>query len=433
MFFIFVSKYILLIKNLQQKLFQKKKIRNFFIYGFGQAINLISPLLVIPYIVSICGKDGLGKIGVGFSFALIFNVLIDYGSYINGTKEISINRDNLEILRKKITSIYVMKFFLLLFFGFVAFIIIQFIPFFNKEAAVFYFSFICVVGQFINPTWIFQGTESYKWISFVNVLSKVIYVVCIFVFITKPEQYIYANAYLGLGLITASSVGLTAIIKQYNLKLYKGVSNDAIALIKEEFSLTFSQLFLSFYQYLPIIIVSAVGGNTMAGQYRIIDQIIMVFRTYLQMFFNFIYADICLQFYNSIKEGLKSWIKYNGLNYILIIFLASTVFIFSDTILLFFKMKPEELSSMGFYLKTGLLIPIFMGVSFALKQLLFALNKNKEYIRITIATTFLSLILLYGLVNKVGLVGSFVSTIAVEVVVILLYYTVLRKTIPLTS
>ena len=422
-----------MIKILHQKLFQSKKIKNFFIYGFGQAINLISPLLVIPYIVSICAKDGLGKIGVGFSFALIFNVLIDYGSYINGTKEISINRDNFEVLRKKIASIYVMKFFLLLFFAIIAFLIIQFIPFFNKEAHVFYFSFLCVVGQFINPTWIFQGTESYKWISFVNILSKVIYVACIFVFIKKSNDYIYANAYLGLGLIIASLVGLLAIINQYKLKFYSGISSDSILLIKEEFSLTFSQLFLSFYQYLPIILISAIGGNTMAGQYRIIDQILTVFRTYLQMFFNFVYADVCLQFHRSIKDGFKPWLKYNGLNYILIVVLASTVFLFTNKILLFFKLQLSELDTMGGYLKIGLLIPLFMGITFALKQLILALNKNKEYIRITIGTTFLSLGLLYFLVNRIGLEGAFITTICIEIIVIILYYFVLKPSFSLNK
>lgn len=416
-----------MIKDFIQKLFYNKKIKNFFIYGFGQAINLISPLLVMPYIVSICGKDGLGKIGVGFSFALIFIVFIDYGSYINGTKNISINRDNLDILRKKITSIYVMKVFLLLVFSFVAFLIIQIIPFFNKEAAVYYFSFLFVIGQFINPTWIFQGTESYKWITFVNVLSKVLYVVCVFIFISKPEQYIYANAFLGVGLIISSTVGLVALINQYQLKLYNGVMQDAAILLKEEFSLTFSQLFLSFYQYLPIIIVSAIGGNTMAGQYRIIDQIIMIFRTYLQMFFNFVYADVCLQIFNNAQNGFKAWIKYNALNYILIVSLVFLVYLFSNNILLFFKTKTDELVNMRLYLITGLFIPMLMGISFALKQLLFALNKNKEYIRITIITTILSLIFLYMLLSKIGLQGAFLSITAVELIVVVLYYIVLKS------
>ena len=75
----FKSKYINVLQN--------NRIKNFVIYGIGQVVNLVSPLLVMPYLVAICEKEGLGKIGVGFSFALIFIVLVDFGSYINGTEQ----------------------------------------------------------------------------------------------------------------------------------------------------------------------------------------------------------------------------------------------------------------------------------------------------------------------------------------------------------
>jgi O-antigen/teichoic acid export membrane protein len=68
-----------------------------------------------------------------------------------------------------------------------------------------------------------------------------------------------------------------------------------------------------------------------------------------------------------------------------------------------------------------------MGVSIALKQLLFALNKNSSYIIITIATSFLSLFVLYFLVNKIGLQGAFISTIIIEFLVIVLYCGVLKQ------
>lgn len=403
------------------------KFKNFFIYGIGQAINLISPLIVMPYLVLVCGKEGLGKVGVGFSFALIIIVLIDYGSYINGTKEISINRNDIDKIRKKIVSIYLMKFYLLVFISIISFFLIRLIPFFYKEQLVFFFSLLFVFGQFLNPTWVFQGTESYKWISFINIFSKIIYVVSVFLFVKQGSDYIFVNAYLGLGLIISSLIGLLFLISKYNLKLYFGATKDAFLLINEEFTLTFSQLFLSFYQYLPIILISYIGGNTMAGQYRIIDQVIMIFRTYLQMFFNFVYADVCLQIHLSLKNGIKQWFKYNSLNYILVFFLLLVSYAFSDVILLHFNIQLKELTTMKLYFKTGLIIPLFMGVSIALKQLLFALNKNSNYIIITIATSFLSLFVLYFLVNKIGLQGAFISTIIIEFLVIVLYCGVLKQ------
>ena len=118
------------------KFITKDKIYNITIYGFGQAINLISPLLVIPHIVYYCGEEGLGKTGVGFSFALIAIVLVDYGSYINGTKEISINNNDRKILEEKFTSIYLSKLLLLIAVLLICCIIILVVPFFQKDKIV---------------------------------------------------------------------------------------------------------------------------------------------------------------------------------------------------------------------------------------------------------------------------------------------------------
>lgn len=421
----FQSKYINVLQN--------NRIKNFVIYGIGQVVNLVSPLLVMPYLVAICEKEGLGKIGVGFSFALIFIVLVDFGSYINGTKEISINRNNPEIIKRKIVSIYVMKLFLIVILLFLAFLLINFVPFFNKEQAVFFFSFSYVIGQLINPTWIFQGLENYKWISFMNIISKVIYVAGVFIFIKKKDDYIYVNAYLGLGLIISSVIGLISLIKQYDLRFYKTVAQDAILLLKEEFSLTFSQLFLSFYQYLPIMIISYVGGNGMAGQYRIIDQIIMTFRTYLQMFFNFTYAEVCLQIHINLKNGISHWLKYNGINYLFILVLAIIAFVFTEQILLYFNVPLNDLESMKFLFRLGLIIPVFMAISIALKQLLFALGSNKEYINITIGSSIFSLFVFLLLVKNIGLQGAFIATIIIEIMVIVLYSIVIKPIIRLSK
>ncbi|KLT70588.1 oligosaccharide flippase family protein [Flavobacterium sp. ABG] len=412
---------------------QHNRIKNFIIYGIGQVFNLVSPLLVMPYLVAICEKEGLGKIGVGFSFALILNVLVDYGSYINGTKEISINRSNREIIKRKIVSVYIMKLFLIVILLLLAFLLICFVPFFNKEQAVFFFSFSYVIGQFINPTWVFQGLENYKWITFVNITSKIIYVAGVFIFINKKGDYIYANAFLGLGLIIASLIGVISLIKKYDLRLYKNVSKDALELLKKDFSLTFSQLFLSFYQYLPIMIISYVGGNNMAGQYRIIDQIIMTFRTYLQMFFNFIYADVCLQVHKNLKNGISQWFKYNGLNYVLVLSLLIIAVVSTKQILLYFNIRSNELESMTLFFKTGLIIPIFMAISMALKQLLFALDRNKEYINITIGSSFFSLFVFFILVKNIGLQGAFIATISIEILIIVLYGIVLKPIIRLSK
>src|SRR6218665_1316524 len=251
---------IMLKEKIANKL-KSQQIRNFMIYGFGQAVNLVSPLLIIPYIIVVCGEEGLGKVGVGFSFALIAIVLVDYGSYINGTKEISINNSDKAVLEDKFVNIYFSKFLLLLIVLLFCAVIIFVIPFFAKDKIQFLLSLTIVVGQFVNPTWFFQGIQNFKWISIINVLSKLIYIVCVFLFIKSPQDYIYINLFLGLGLITASFLGLIWIFNHYSFSLKSASFPKALYLIQHEFTLTVSQLFFSLYQYAPIMLISYVGGD----------------------------------------------------------------------------------------------------------------------------------------------------------------------------
>jgi O-antigen/teichoic acid export membrane protein len=106
------------------KLFSDTQVRNLMVYGVGQGVNLISPLLVIPYVVSVCGEEGFGKISIGFSMAFILIVLVDFGSYINGVKEVAINRENPRQLESVFVTTYAAKLVLLLFVTAVSLIII---------------------------------------------------------------------------------------------------------------------------------------------------------------------------------------------------------------------------------------------------------------------------------------------------------------------
>lgn len=408
-------------------IFTKKKIYDFIIYGFGQAINLASPLLVMPILIYYCGEAGLGKVGVGFSIALILNGIVDYGSYINGVREISVNRENKVILEEKFKAIYLSKFFLLIAVLFVISVLIFLIPFLNKDKTLMFFSLSIVIGQFINPAWYFQGTENFKWISFTNILSKIIYIALILIFIKSKGDYIYANLFLGTGAIIANSIGLFWLIKQNTFNLKNLDTKPAFLILKEEFSFSLSQFFLSLYQFFPIVLISYIAGDYIAGQYRVIDQIVTIFKTYLNMIFYFVYSNICYELSKNYKNGLKVWKQYNGYNFILLFIIISVFYFNAEMIMGFFKVEQSQLLIMSGYFKIALLIPLLVGISQPLRQLMFAFNKNKIYILITIVSTILNLILLVLLTKQFKLQGAFFSIIIIEVIIIALYAIILSK------
>lgn len=408
-------------------IFSKKKIKDFFIYGLGQAINIVSPLLILPYIILICGEEGLGKVGVGMSLALIISGIVDYGSYINGVKDISINRANPAILAHHFSAIYFSKFILLIIIGSFFCFFIQVIPFFAEDKLLYYLSFFIVIGQVINPTWFFQGVENFKMISFINVSSKLIYIAFVFCMVKESADFIYVNLFLGIGAIIGNTLGLLWLIKRYSFSLTSFQLKPALHIIRSEFSFSVSQLFNSIYQYSPILVISYVAGDFIAGQFKVIDQVISILKTYLNMFFYFVYANICLEISKELKRGIKVWKQYNGLNFIFLGVLLLLFFYQAELILSYFKIDPKNLTTTVFYFKIGLAVPFLVSISLPLRQLMFAFNENKIYIKITMITTLLNFICLLLFTKYFGLQGAFLSIILIEIIVIFAYYLILFK------
>ena len=76
-------------------------------------------------------------------------------------------------------------------------------------------------------------------------------------------------------MIVAKNISKIYQIKLTDFSLIKGVE-----LIKKDYKLCLSQLFFAFRQYSPVMVIDFVLGSFVAGQFRIIEQIVMIFRTF---------------------------------------------------------------------------------------------------------------------------------------------------------
>ncbi|WP_017498750.1 oligosaccharide flippase family protein [Flavobacterium sp. WG21] len=94
---------------------KKNTIIDYLTYGSGQLINLIAPLLVAPKVISVCGIEHWGKIGVALSVFTLLGLFIDFGSNILGVKEISINKDNFSKIQSYLNTSFAIK---LIFFSY---------------------------------------------------------------------------------------------------------------------------------------------------------------------------------------------------------------------------------------------------------------------------------------------------------------------------
>lgn len=404
-----------------KNILHNQKLKNFFVYGIGQAVNIVSPLLITPYIIFACGIDKLGLIAAGQSMAYILCVIIDYSSYIVGVREISINRSNPKIVEKIFVTHYASKVILLLFTGLIFGVLVSFIPYFSQNKEVILYSFPIIIAQFINPTWFFQGLENFKWISFINVFSKVTFVIAVFCFILLPEDFIYVNLILGLSSILANSIGFISVYKIHAFKFKNTIFTEVKKLLFDDFSFCFSQLLFAVRNYSSVLIIGSFAGEFVAGQFKVIEQIIGLLRTYLQMFFKFSYSYICLEINQNLKSGLRIWKRHNGLNFIFTSLLIGLIAFFSEQILLFFKVAPNLVSQFENYLHIALVIPLLIALTLPMEQLIFSFNKNKEYIKVTIFITFFHILGVCAMIYWMDIYFVFLLLVLMELILITIY------------
>lgn len=407
------------------KIKAKKQFVNLVTYGMGQGFNLVTPLLVAPYLISIFGQGGYGKVGVGMALSFFLIVIIDYGSDIIGVKDVAVNRNDKVTLGKILSTAYVARFLLLCIVLLVMTFLYYTVPYFSKEKELFLFGLPILVGQFINPTWVFQGIENFKGITALTIASKIIYVIGVFLTIKNAGDYIYVNLWWGIGMIIANFIAFTRLCSMYKITLGNTSKTEVVNFLKGNFSMVFSQLFLSLQLYSPIMLISFFAGDAMAGKYKIIEHIVVAFKTYIFLFFNYVYPRVCYLIEKNIKQAMRFWKLYNGANFIFIAICMSVLYILAKPVVQYFdKAATDEIAGL---LQFAILLPITLAISIPLKQLVLGWNHEKFYIRLTMIMVVFNVVLLVVLLKFFKIYGVLASLIITEAITAVLYVMIIKK------
>ena len=411
--------------KLLKKILLHQQFHKLSVYGFGQLFNLVTPLLVVPYIVSICGEENFGKTAVGMAIAFFLIVFVDFGSDIIGVREVSVNRDNPEVLNKIFTTTYVVKALILIAVLLITSLLFIYFPYFKNEKTMFFLGLSVLIGQFINPTWFLQGIENVKWITILNVISKSIYLGGVFLTVKEESDYVFVNLWWGIGMIIANLFVFALIMKKHQFTFQAVNKNEVHKHIRNDFSMFSSQIFLSLQLYAPVVLISYFGNNLMAGQYRIVEQIIVVFKTYIFLFFNFVFPKICYVIEIDFKRGIKNWLIYNGSNFIFVLFGMLFFHVFSYEIVSYFN--PTNRYVLSNLLEVAVFIPLILALSIPLKQLILALNYKTFYVRLTSIMVVINLFAIVLLLPIFKVYGVFYSLVATDLIVIIFYLYQLKK------
>ncbi len=381
----------------------------------------MAPLIVTPYLIGVSGYENFGKITFALTIAFLLNVIVDYGADIILVKEVSINRNDKKKLSKIFSIAYLGRLPLILCLLSILLLLIFISPIAQNDKTLYLFTLLIFIGQYLNPIWFLQGINKFKTISFLNILNKLLYVLLVFLFVKTKSDFVFVNLFWGLSLITSSIIGLYYCIYVENTILESVSILQIKNYLKEDFQFFTSQVFLALKNYSPIVILSFLGGFSIVGMYRVVEQIIAPIRTYMQVFFRFFYPKLCYDFSESAKDGMSYWKKINSINIIFVIAILTGIYIFSNEIIHYFNIEPELSGGLVSLLRLALLIPFLYSLNASLEQLVFILKSKAIYFKVILFMFAFGSILSIILFMSFNLKGLILSLIIVELLTLILY------------
>ncbi|UQZ33121.1 flippase [Paenibacillus sp. PK3_47] len=249
-----------------------KEITKNYLYNVSyQILNIILPLITIPYLSRVIGPEMLGKYSYTQSIAYYFVVIAMLGLNNYGNKTIASVKDNNKILSKTFLSIYVIQLIssLIVIFFYILFI------FFTKDESlllIIWLIYVCSTAFDIN--WFYFGLEKFKLTVVRNMIIKVISVLLIFLFVhSKEDVWVYA-------LITALSALISQAVLWVTIKKYITFSLVKFIEVKKHvlpiITLFIPVIAVSIYTIMDKIMLGKLSGMEETGYFDSAQRIMIV-------------------------------------------------------------------------------------------------------------------------------------------------------------
>lgn len=250
---------------------------NFLSLSVLQFINMILPLLTLPYLVRVLGVETFGLVSFVLSIIMYFNVLVSFGFELSATQQISISRDNLKEVGNIFSNVLAAKLLLLFLSAIILIFLVFSIDTLGENAGLCFATFGIVIGNFLMPTWMFQGMENMKYITFANVISKGIFTVLIFIFIKDSSDYIYVPVLTTVGAIIAGIYSIRLVFLLFNIPLITPNKTAVLYQIKTSYHFFLSRLANTGGRYYAITIIGVCFGNVIVGYYAMVEKLFYAF------------------------------------------------------------------------------------------------------------------------------------------------------------
>lgn len=410
--------------------YKKHKIlaSNFVYLSVLQGLNLILPLITFPYLLRVLGVEYFGLLSFSFAFITYFQILTEYGFNATGTRDVSMVIDNAQKQNEIFNQIMSTKLFLVV----VSFVLMMGVVFifeiFRTYWIIYLFSFGSVFGQAIFPVWYFQGIQKMKYITYLNLVTKIIFTIALFIFIKQKSDFYLVPVFNALGFIFAGIFALFYLRKDFDIRF----QFQSLKKIKEQLNkgkyVFLSELKISLFTNTNTLILGIIAGNQAVGFFSAAEKLARAIGN-LQTpisntLFPYLSKEMALNKFRTLQK-IKKITVYGAILFTSIIVIC---FCFADQIIKI--IYGSEMDSAVIIFKILILIPLlsFLDTMYG-KQILLNLGKDNLYFRVILYATILNLSINLLLTYFYKELGTAITLIITQIVIVLgMWYFAKRET-----
>lgn len=408
-------------KNIRQNVLLK----NIFSLTILNGLNLFLPLVTIPYLIATIGSSNYGAYSIAYSIIQYVLLVSTFGFGYTTTKLIAQNKSDILFVSRTFYATIMAKLLLGICAAVVCLVVV--LLFFSNYIILYLFGLGIVLGDLLNPVWLYQGMEDMKYITLVNGLTKILFTALIFIFITSPNDYIYVLLFNSIGYLSAGIISFIIAHKRFGIRYLKIYISDVFSQIREAWVVFCSSAFVNLFNNSFVVILGLFVSESSVGIYAAVDKIIKAAKLVVDPISNALFPHLASKFgENSNKDNVRMLISYSGKLFIILL----TIMIITDIAApyicnTFLNSIKNETTVLIRYMSP---LIILGGMNYLLGMVgLINLNSQTTWLKILSTASIGGLILLLLTVKRYGIEAAIWSSLFTESLLLALIIGKLHK------
>lgn len=404
----------------------KTLVSNFISFSILQGMNILIPLLTIPFLVRMLGVENFGKINFIYAILYVFSLFVEYGFNNSGTLEI-VKSINDEKEKNKIFNEIISTKLALLLKTFIALnIVLVLIPKLREDYWLFIVYFGFIVGQSITPQWYFQGIQKMKILTIISVICKFFALLLLFVLVKGKEDLVLALFLTSLGFLLTGVFSLLYVLKYHNFIFKFSSYKDIVKRYCLNFYFFLPDLQVSILSSFNIIALGFFTSDVVVGYYAAADKLIKAISNMADPILNSFYPYLSNLYQENYNFAIKTIKKLAFFGSIVLSIPLLLFYVFREELFMFIFDEKLEESILIFNLL--LIVPLFSFLDRIFGRIVLLINNNeRKYSMVFTTALFFNVVVGTVFILNFTYIGAALNLILTQFIILIGMFYYSRK------